>query len=563
MIEGRPVISRENRFLMGSEVEYSFLVNQCPAKLGYKDFYNELLMELVQLSGKISFLRPKNEEWSRLPDAQFDKKWKAESETTSAYVGYVGRILFNGGRFYIDSLHPEFSTPETTNPKDLVLFEKAGELFVKRAANELAARHKIKIYIHKNNSDGKNNSYGYHNNYLLSRAGFDEIVKKEEKWGAVSSDAARRWITFLITSLPYTGSGKIGAENGMPKCDYQISQRADFFMSFSSYDTMVYRGLLNTRDEPHANPKLFARFHVTFNDANVSEWQTYLKTGTQALFLKALEYSDEESLKKLPILKDHLAAAPIISRDLEMKAKMECEDGTSRTALEIQKIYLEVTGHYHYLNYYGTDWKKECLIDWGETLKILEASLYDLNDRIDWIAKKTVIDARQNRKGGALELKEARALDLNYHNLNQGIYHLLVSGGQMKKLFTEEQIEQAIMSPPNDTRAYLRGFLVKNYSHALADVDWNFLDMKFKLGGASFRIPFRDLHPWDLNKEFVDKYLSAGYSRSRFCLEMLSLFLKNGLIVSPLGSAWVYPSRYPNNRYRPRYYDCDDICAPI
>lgn len=555
MLGEKSTAFKENRFLMGSEVEYSFQVASCPVKFEYTNFYDELLTELIQLSDKISFLRPKNEKWSRLPDAQFDEKWKSEEETVSSYISYIGRILFNGGRLYIDSQHPEYSTPEVTNPRDLVLFEKAGELVVKRAAQELASRHNIKIFVHKNNSDGKGNSYGYHVNYLLSRDSFDEIFKKENKWSAVFSDAARRWVTFLVTAAIYNGSGKVGAENGMPQCAYQISQRADFFMSFSSHETMVYRGLLNMRDESHANPQFFGRFHVIFNDANMSEWQTYLKIGSQALFLKMLEYGSKESLERLPILKNPLAVLPIISRDLEMKAKLACEDGIDRTALEIQKICLETMQNYCDANYYGDNWKKQCLSDLDEVLKGLGEDINGLRDRIDWIAKKTVIDEYQSRKGIQGDIKNARALDVNYHNLNQGIYHMLVSEGKMRKLFTNEEIEQAVLNPPTDTRAYLRGFLVKNYPRLLADVDWNFLDLKLKMGGRRFNVPFRDLHPWDLNKEFVDKYLVANDSRAQFTMSLLSLVLKNGVIISPLASAWIYPSHYPVYRYRSRYDD--------
>ncbi|MEK7146965.1 MAG: proteasome accessory factor PafA2 family protein, partial [Patescibacteria group bacterium] len=207
----RNVSEGESRFIMGSENEYGFQIKGVPLssfRFNDNSFYHDILAELVQLSKDSSFLRPKEEEWNRPEDSQFNGKWVAERHGSSMeeYVSELGRTLFNGGRFYIDSLHAEYSTSETTNPKDLVLFEKSGELLMARTVKELEQRRNLKIYVHKNNSDGNGNSYGYHNNYLLSRAGFDGIVEKEWVSNNAISPLAKCWLTFMETGMIYTGA---------------------------------------------------------------------------------------------------------------------------------------------------------------------------------------------------------------------------------------------------------------------------------------------------------------------------------------------------------------------
>ena len=105
----------------------------------------------------------------------------------------INRVLTNGGRWDVDGAHPEYSTPETTNARDLVLFEKAGERIADRcreAANRALPPHQ-QLVLYKNNSDGKGNSYGYHENYLMSRAvPFERIVK------VLAPFFVTRWKTF-------------------------------------------------------------------------------------------------------------------------------------------------------------------------------------------------------------------------------------------------------------------------------------------------------------------------------------------------------------------------------
>src|SRR5215470_11368658 len=163
--------------------------------------------------------------------------------------------------FYVDHAHPEYSTPEVTNVRDLIAYERAGERTMeaaRRAASALLPSGQT-LLIHKNNSDRKGNSYGNHENYLIERkTPFREIVE--------------HMTPFLITRNIFCGAGKAGSENRSQQCDYQISQRADFFETEVALDTMVKRPIINTRDEPHADREKYRRLHVIVGDANLSEY---------------------------------------------------------------------------------------------------------------------------------------------------------------------------------------------------------------------------------------------------------------------------------------------------
>src|SRR5439155_11055101 len=172
------------------------------------------------------------------------------------YNRLLNKVLANGGRLYVDGAHPEYSSPECVTAREVVAYEKAGERIVGGALQGVEqVRGQGKFLVYKNNTDGKGNGYGYHENYLVSRAvPFEQIV--------------RALVPFLVTRQIYAGAGKIGAENQTSPCQYQLSQRADFFESLVDLNTMVKRPIVNTRDEPHADPSKYRRLHVIAGDVN-------------------------------------------------------------------------------------------------------------------------------------------------------------------------------------------------------------------------------------------------------------------------------------------------------
>ncbi len=233
----------------------------------------------------------------------------------------VNAVLTNGARYYVDHAHPEYSTPECSNALEVVLHDRAGELVLRRsmeAAGQLLAPGEG-IVIYKNNSDGKGNSYGCHENYLLDRAlPFSRIVHE--------------LTPHLVTRQIYTGAGKIGEEtsHGAEIPPFQLSQRSDFFEEEVGLETTLKRPIINTRDEPHADPQKYRRLHVIVGDANLAEVATFLKVGVTALVLAMIE-DDFHPARDLRLARP-VAAIRAVSRDPTLRTRVELASGGSLTA---------------------------------------------------------------------------------------------------------------------------------------------------------------------------------------------------------------------------------------
>jgi proteasome accessory factor A len=195
---------------------------------------------------------------------------------TGEELGLANIILTNGARLYVDHAHPEFSTPEVTNPRDAVLWDKAGERIMLESVRRSAATPGLApVNLYKNNTDGKGSAYGTHENYLMNRqTPFGQIV--------------RHLTPFLVSRQVITGAGRVGIGQQGTETGFQLSQRADFFEVEVGLETTLKRPIINTRDEPHAFADRFRRLHVIIGDANLSEVAIFLKTGTTAIVLELI-----------------------------------------------------------------------------------------------------------------------------------------------------------------------------------------------------------------------------------------------------------------------------------
>ena len=194
----------------------------------------------------------------------------------------VNAVLTNGARYYVDHAHPEISNPETTTALEAVRWDRAAEeiirISVDAANSQLAQSARAsrqqpgEIVVYKNNSDGKGNSYGCHENYLMAR---------ETPFGRLATQITPHFVTRQM----FCGAGKVGCETPGAAHDsvpFQLSQRADFFEEEIGLETTLKRPIVNTRDEPHADAQKYRRLHVIVGDANLAEVATYLKVGTTA-----------------------------------------------------------------------------------------------------------------------------------------------------------------------------------------------------------------------------------------------------------------------------------------
>lgn len=404
------------------------------------------------------------------------------------------KTLVNGARYYVDHAHPEYSCPEVTNVRDLVVHEKAGERILeasRREANALLPAGS-QMLIYKNNSDRKGNSYGSHENYLMDRrTSFKQIVEN--------------LMPFFSTRQIYCGAGKVGAENRGAPVDYQISQRADFFETEVALDTMVKRPIINTRDEPHADREKYRRLHVIVGDANLSEYTIYLRNGVTAIVLEMIE---DGAITKNLTLRDPVRAIKETSHDPTCRKELQLDEGRRLMAVDIQAEYLDMA-----LAYFSSrsvdPINKDVLLKWQHAIECLRRDPMELSTKVDWVMKKAMIEGFMERKSLDWSSPQVEMLDLQYHDLrpDKGLYYLLERQGRADRIVGDEEITNAIHQPPTDTRAYFRGECLRKYGSAVFGVNWD--SISFGVDGEPIkRIMMAE--PLKGTKAYVDELLAGS-----------------------------------------------------
>ncbi|MQA98893.1 MAG: proteasome accessory factor PafA2 [Actinobacteria bacterium] len=419
---------------------------------------------LINAYAKPAFKRVKwdYEEESPLRDARgFEHQPEPQLEEDS---GLVNIILPNGSRYYVDHAHPEYSSPECADARSAVIWDKAGETIL--ADSVAAAAHLLtegeQVFIYKHNSDGKGNSFGCHENYLVDRqTPFPDLVK--------------HLTPFFVSRQVFAGAGKVGAENSpnASEVDYQITQRADFFEVEVGLETTFKRPIINTRDEPHADPEIYRRLHVIVGDANMAELPTLLKIGTTALILKMIE---DEYIEDDFSLAEPVRSMRAVSHDVGLGQTLELADGRRMTALEMQWEYYRLAKKYA-LDNEDSEIVEDVLERWEGVLEGLETDPMELADQLDWVAKLKLLRAYRDRDGLAWDHAKMRQIDLQYHDVDRGrsLYWKLVDNGKMQRLVTDAEIAWAVDHPPEDTRAYFRGECLRRYSPKIVAASWDAL----------------------------------------------------------------------------------------
>src|SRR6202043_3238405 len=269
---------------------------------------------------------------------------------------------------------------------------------------------------------------------------------------------------------------------------YQISQRADFFSVVVSIDTMNRRPLINTRDEPHVDASRYRRFHVILGDSNMSEWATALKIGTTALVLDLIERGEAPQLE----IAQPVDANKSISRDQNYDWIIELKDGRKISAIEVQRIYLRAASKVETESPAAspawTEDRQWILQEWENVLNDLERDVMITRDRVDWAAKKFLLNALQEEEKLSWTSPWLQSIDLEYHNidLERGLYYELVRQGSMRRLVKEEEIKSAIFTPPETTRAFFRGRCVARFNDQIASIQWD--ELVFQNGSLSRRV---------------------------------------------------------------------------
>ena len=380
----------------------------------------------------------------------------------------VNAVLTNGARFYVDHAHPEYSSPECRDALSATLFDAAGErvMLAAMAAARQVLPGNQEVVVYKNNSDGKGNSYGTHENYLMDRRlPFLQIVN--------------HLMPFFVTRQIFCGAGKVGCElPGVHSVDFQITQRADFFEEEVGLETTLKRPIINTRDEPHSDSQRYRRLHVIVGDANMSQTATYLKLGTTAIVLSMIE--DGAMSKQLSIV-DPVRMLRMVSHDPTLRQSVELYDGRSITALDLQWEYLALARDWaamHGLESVGEEVGKDILVRWETVLSGLETDPISVADTVDWIAKKRLIDGFRDRHSCEPDDARLRVIDLQYHDIRPA--KSLATRAGLATILSSDAVDEAVTEPPHDTRAYFRGKCLQKFASSIAAANWD--SLVFDLG---------------------------------------------------------------------------------
>ena len=394
-------------------------------------------------------------------------------------------FLPNGGRLYLDvGSHPEYASAETASLQDVVAQDMAGELIVDDLRQQLQQKLAEDgtggtVHLFKNNVDSAGNSYGSHENYMISRrTEYARLVQV--------------LIPFLVTRQILVGAGRVHPNgpadfggltlgDGSHGPSYSFSQRADHIWEGSSSATTRSRPMINTRDEPHADAEHYRRLHVINGDSSMSQTTTALKIGTTDLMLRMIEAG-----MILPdrTLADPAAALRIVSHDLTGRAQLELASGEKMSAVDLQLEYVQAVTHFvarHGAHHDRVDWVLEL---WERGLRAVAEQHFDLVDtELDWAIKKKLLDSYASSHGMDYANPRLLQLDFAYHDTSptHGLFRMLSRRGAVATFVADDAAQAAVTHPPA-TRASLRGKFIRAVLDAGENytVDW----VHLKLNGS-------------------------------------------------------------------------------
>ena len=404
-------------------------------------------------------------------------------------------FLENGARLYLDvGSHPEYATPECDSVEEVVAHDKAGERILEglvKGAEERLAEEGIRgdIFVFKNNTDSAGNSYGCHENYLVSRhKDFHRTVDV--------------LIPFLVTRQIFLGAGKL---TQTPRgTAFSIAQRADHIWEGVSSATTRSRPIINTRDEPHADAERYRRLHVIAGDSNMSEYASYVKVGTMVALLQMIE---RDIVFRDLSLENPIRAIREISHDVTCTRKIKLANGRELSALDIQWEYLDRAMRFSRSP--GFPFEVQRAVDrWEHLLTGLEKDPMTLNREVDWVMKHQLLERYAATRGLAMSDPRMSMMDLSYHDVDRtrGLYYLLEQRDLADRVVTDEKIAEAVVRPPQTTRARLRGAFIKAAKARKRDftVDWVHLKLNDQ---AQRTVMCKD--PFKAHDERVEKLIDS------------------------------------------------------
>jgi proteasome accessory factor A len=452
------------RRVMGIETEYGISVPGDPAA-------NPMILsgQVVNAYASAQGIRAAHASWDYADEAPLRDARGFEMGRSAADASQLtdeedptlaNVVLTNGARLYVDHAHPEYSSPEVTSPRAAVTFDRAGEAIMAESVRRLS-QVPPGVNLYKNNTDGKGQSYGTHENYLMRRQ-------------TPCTDIVRHLVPFFVARQVVTGSGRVGIGTDSRTAGYQLSQRSDFFEVEVGLETTLKRPIINTRDEPHAVADLYRRLHVIIGDANHCDVANLLKLGTTSLVLAMIE--DRAIDVDLTVARP-VATLQAVSHDPTCRALIELRDGTKLTAVQLLWRYHDLAERYLKDRYAGAreDDADEVMRWWAIVLDRLERDPREASRELDWVAKHQVLQGYIARDGLDWTDPRLRAVDIQWSDVRpgKGIFHKLRAAGRFEELVSQDAVLEAVYEPPHDTRAYFRGKCLAKYPEQIAAASWD------------------------------------------------------------------------------------------
>jgi proteasome accessory factor A len=387
----------------------------------------------------------------------------------------AGGFLRNGGRLYIDAVgsHEEYATAECCDLLDLIRHDRAGRTLLAQLLADLKLDDMVSF--HNNSIDHfGGHTFGCHENYL---------VQIEDRF---FTDALSYLLPFLVTRQIFAGIGRVGghrltrpsSKNNImtlgehevdyvwvsnfygveidPTVDFQLSQRADHIVKTISSRVRFNRAIINPKWDSYYSYSNLHRLHILFGESNMSEFACMLKVGTTSLVLDLIE---EGSVPPDVEVADPLETLRSVSRDPTLKWPVRMRNGKTISAIDLQRRYLDAAKRYLGRRDTQTDL---VLTEWETILNDLERDPLSTADRLDWSAKRVLYQQYIDETGVGWHDDIMQSLDLEYHNVNPnaGLFYGLEQSGAIRRVVTDEQVEEAITTPPENTRALGRGQIV-------------------------------------------------------------------------------------------------------
>lgn len=415
----------------------------------------------------------------------------------------AGGFLTNGGRLYIDAVgsHEEYATPECTSVRQLVAYDRAGRLLLQTLLEDLELQDHVSF--HNNSVDHfGGHTFGCHENYLVRVGPSSRKASDVAGTGELLAEMIMRLLPFLVTRQIFAGAGRVGGHRltrprsrtnllavnqheldylwvsnfyGVeddPTVTFQLSQRADHIVRTVSSRVRFNRAIVNPKWEGLFTYQNMHRLHLLFGESNLSEYACMLKVGTTSLVLDLIE--DRLAPDDVD-LRDPLLELKRVSRDPTFRWVVTLSDGRTMGAVDLQRRYLRAAQKYLTGRDPESDW---LLKEWERTLDDLERDPLSTSDRLDWSAKRVLYQRYIDSEGITWRDEVLHSLDLEYHNVNPtvSLHAALEAEGSVIRYTDDVEIAEAMLHPPNTTRAYARGRVVAELLERIRPryvIDWD------------------------------------------------------------------------------------------